>query len=487
MFNEEDYNRSSTEKEAQNEYRVYTASEKFIIGCLALSGVPVPDIEKETGMSRAYIYQQKEKVEAYAASLDEPKENAPAIELSNMFIKRAILILALYCRSPLEGIQCAFEHMFQMKVSIGYISGVINEAAERAQAFDDSVSLEGIHQGANDEIFQCGIPVLTGIDAESSYIYLLDEAGDRTGETWEIYLSDRKDHGLELSASLNDGAAGLKAGVLKVYPDINIQLDVFHASYEMGKEVSKVERKAYARIKDEYNLQNRLEGKRPQQKTIDKLEEATLKTEEAIRVYDIINILYAWLKELLGFSGYGPDDTTTLIGYILNEMEKAAADFPGLQKECEKIRKNLPSLLSYIHRLETRMRQSAMESGIPLEAYHIMYRQLSYSAESRQHQDMEYQLVIMLMDKYTEARCEFQKLLNETKKASSLVENLNGRIRKYMEVKRFIPKKFLVLLKVFFNTRRYKRSRCKERIGKSPLEILTNKTHPEFLETLGYC
>lgn len=36
------------------------------------------------------------------------------------------------------------------------------------------------------------------------------------------------------------------------------------------------------------------------------------------------------------------------------------------------------------------------------------------------------------------------------------------------------------------NTRKYHRSRVAERIGKSPLELLTGKEYPEFLEALGY-
>lgn len=185
MFHNEDYNKSETVTEAINETHAYKCSEKFKLGCQALASIPVIEISKASGMSREYIYQQKEKVEQYALSLDEAAENGKTIVLNKSFVVRVILILALYCRSPLEGIQRAIRDMFDIKVSIGYMSGVINTAAERAQAFDDNVRLEGIRQGANDEIFQGGTPVLTGIDAESSYIYLLEEAANRTAETWE--------------------------------------------------------------------------------------------------------------------------------------------------------------------------------------------------------------------------------------------------------------------------------------------------------------
>jgi len=486
MFSTNDYNIFESRNEDKNEKPSYENSEKFKAGCQAMAGIPVADISEKSGMSREYVYQQKEKVEIYAASLDEATKKGETIELNKEFIEKAILILALYCRSSLEGIQRALEDMLGIKRSIGYISGIINEAAERAQVFDDSIRLEGIRQGANDEIFQCGIPILTGIDAESSYIYLLEEATDRTSDTWETYLEDRKENGLELSTSINDGAAGLISGVSKAFPEADIQRDVFHAEFDLGKEVSKVERKAYAGIKEVNDLKNRLQGKRPQQKTIDKLEKAIPKAEEAVKAYDIIIILFTWLKELLGFSGYDYDETTALIRFVLDEMEKAAAGFTGLQKECEKIRKALPSLLSYINRLDNAFEQSAKMSGIPYEAFQFMYRQLRFGPLTQQFQDIEYLLVTLLMDKYDVARHEFQDLLNTIKKASSLVENLNGRIRDYIDIKRIIPTHFFVLLKVYFNTKRYKRSRCPYRIGKSPFELLTGMPQPSFLEALGY-
>jgi len=340
--------------------------------------------------------------------------------------------------------------------------------------------MKDIRQGANDEIFQGSTPILTGIDPQSSYIYLLEEAKDRTAETWEIYMQDRKDHGLNLDLTINDGAAGLISGITKVYDEVEVQRDVFHASYEMGKEVSKVERKTYSLIKQEYDIAKR---KKPKP---DKLKEIIPKVKEAVRICDNICILFSWLKELLGFSGYNIKDATNLVEFVLHEMEKEALDYPGLKKECEKIRKNLPSILSFINRLEKGMCRYAEDLDVPSEAFRMMYRQLSYSAQSKQCHDMEYKLALMLMQKYDQTREAFNKLLSETKKASSLVENLNGRIRSYIEIKRVIPAQFFVLLKVYFNTRSYRRSRCKERIGKSPLEILTGKAQPDFLEALGF-
>ena len=132
------------------------------------------------------------------------------------------------------------------------------------------------------------------------------------------------------------------------------------------------------------------------------------------------------------------------------------------------------------------MAESAKKIGVPVEGFQLMYRQLSCQPGSMENNNLLYAQVLMLGNEYTAVRDEFERLLQRTKKASSLVENLNGRIRVFIEVKRIIPSGFFVLLKVYFNTRRYKRSRCKERIGKSPLELLTGNHCPEFFEAIGY-
>lgn len=346
--------------------------------------------------------------------------------------------------------------------------------------------MDGIRHGANDEIFQGQTPILTGIDLDSTYTYMLEEMPDRTSDTWQIVMLDCKDRGLNLETSTNDGGTGLMSGIPKVFDNIEIQADTFHVMYEMGKVVSRIERNAIAQVNREYALEKGASRKKAKQKTVDEYEESISQTKSILNACDIINILYVWLKELLGFSGYNIKDTADLIEWVLSEMENVAAGHPGLLKECAKVRKNIPLLLSFITRLDKRIEIYAKDMGIPPDAFRIMYQQMSCSTESQQYQDLEYQLVLMLMHKYNTARVLFQKLLKETHKASSLVENLNGRIRTYIQMKRVIPTHFFVLIKVYFNLRKYRRSRCCERVGKSPLELLTGEPHPEFLEALGF-
>ena len=74
----------------------------------------------------------------------------------------------------------------------------------------------------------------------------------------------------------------------------------------------------------------------------------------------------------------------------------------------------------------------------------------------------------------------------ETVRASSLVENLNSRLRTYFFLRRHLGPDYLALLQFYLNHRRLERSDRPQRRGKTPAELLTGQSHPHGLELLGY-
>ena len=78
------------------------------------------------------------------------------------------------------------------------------------------------------------------------------------------------------------------------------------------------------------------------------------------------------------------------------------------------------------------------------------------------------------------------ELARRTVRASSIVENLNSRLRNYFFLRRHLGPDYLALLQFFLNHRRFLRSERPERIGKSPAELLTGEAHGHWLELLGY-
>jgi hypothetical protein len=58
-------------------------------------------------------------------------------------------------------------------------------------------------------------------------------------------------------------------------------------------------------------------------------------------------------------------------------------------------------------------------------------------------------------------------------RASSLVENVNSRLRNYFFLRRHLGPDYLELLRFYLNLRRFLRSEHAERAGKSPAELLS--------------
>ena len=79
-----------------------------------------------------------------------------------------------------------------------------------------------------------------------------------------------------------------------------------------------------------------------------------------------------------------------------------------------------------------------------------------------------------------------QELANKVVRASSVIENLNSRLRNYFFLRRKLGPDALALLQFFLNHRRFLRSEHPEPRRESPAELLTDQAHPHWLELLGY-
>jgi hypothetical protein len=77
-------------------------------------------------------------------------------------------------------------------------------AADIGDGINQAQDLSGIEVGLQDEIFQGNQPVLAGVDAQSTYCYLLQGVEHRDGDTWAWHLLDAMDYGARVSARFHD-------------------------------------------------------------------------------------------------------------------------------------------------------------------------------------------------------------------------------------------------------------------------------------------
>lgn len=440
---------------------------------------PVSHIAEELGISRQYSYTFRDKA---VSELENFSHSDSGIERN---VHRTIVSIAMHCQASLEGIQRCLQDIHGQKWSIGRIEKVLQCAAAKADEINRSISLENICKGANDEIFQGRFPIMVGVDLETTYAYLLSPSPDRTGETWQLQMEYCKDQGLDLAVSISDAGSGLLEGIADAFPKASIQIDLFHVLRDLGREVSKLENSACRELERLEDIRNRLAGPKPRRKTRQEYDERLLKVDDLLEQADTISILFEWIRELLGFTGYSIDEVTELCEWALSEMASVVPERKKLRKEIDKFRKRLPQTVGFLRQMHRNMEDCAHQTGLPVEAIRLAYRQRAFLVGSQEYTAIGKRLWRMLGDKILLLEKTLSGIISSTMRASSLVENLNSRIRPYINAKKRIGTWFFPLLQLYINTKKYRRSRKKERVGKSPLELLTGRPHPDFLNMLG--
>jgi hypothetical protein len=144
-------------------------------------------LAEREGVSRKFLHRQKKVAiealdEAFAAKADSSVLfNLP---VTKSWLNQLVLSLALICHSSYRGVTEILHDVVGVSVSLGTVHNLIQKAASQAMLINRLQDLGAIRVGLHDEIFQGDQPVLAGIDAASTYCYLLEGVEHRDGDTW---------------------------------------------------------------------------------------------------------------------------------------------------------------------------------------------------------------------------------------------------------------------------------------------------------------
>ncbi len=172
------------------------------IGIQVLSGSqPISHLAATHQVSRKFIYQQGDKAQR---SLDASFAPTPAddevlfhLPVTKNWLYQLILGLVLICHSSYRNVVELFRDLFDLPISIGTVHNRLEAAAATAAEINQGQALSSIKVGLLDEIFQADKPVLVGVDAVSTYCYLLQGVEHRDEDTWDYHLLDSMEQGFE--------------------------------------------------------------------------------------------------------------------------------------------------------------------------------------------------------------------------------------------------------------------------------------------------
>jgi hypothetical protein len=183
----------------------------------------ISDLSVRHGVSRKFVYQQRHKARValddafFSAASDD--EVLFEVKVTKTWLRQAVVALVLMCRGSYLGVMEFMRDLLGISISMGTIHAVLQSAAQRACVINREQDLSGIRVGLHDEIFQGTMPVLAGVDAASTYCYLLAVADHRDADTWGVHLLDASKQGLKPDYTIADAGQGLRAGQKAAWGD----------------------------------------------------------------------------------------------------------------------------------------------------------------------------------------------------------------------------------------------------------------------------
>jgi len=367
--------------------------------------------------------------------------------------------------------------------------------------------LSAIKAGALDEMFSQGNPVLAGVDLDSGFLFALEKRVSRSKEDWAAVLGDCQQQGMELEVVVKDAALGIAAGVRNVYPKAEQRDDCFHAHYAMGKQLRRLEAKAYGAITAEEVAQRAIEKSRLSKnathagrRSLDaKLGQARRRCRCILERHDTFADAVGRVREAMEVVDLESGTLRTP-----EQMERMILEAASVMKsmddeKCQKVGRYIanraPGLVLYAASLRGELRRvSARHGDERIRLACIALRLVAdlrggqrpwRRTEDHHHLLGAYGLLEQCSDRggAEEVLCVVEGLLRRRHRASSAIEGFNAALRPHLYVHTSATQGFLNLFRAYYNLRSRRWGRHK---GTSAYEGMSGHRVDDWLAVLGY-
>ncbi len=456
----------------------------------------VTAIANQHGVSRKFIYQQKDKtIEAVDQAFEEiiPGNDNVLFYLpvTKTWIAQLILCLMLYGRVSFRGIQQVLKDIFDYDISVGGIHNIANCAKSSAALINANQDLSSVKLVAHNEIFHHNKPILAGVDIHSLYCYLLSDEDQRDTDTWAIHLLDLQQQGFKPERVIGDDGNGLRSAHKMIFPDIPFDYDNFHLS-KLLMETRRYFRNCYKSsitslaIIESQMEKAKMKGSSSQYSRA--LGEARKHVKNMAHLSQTVDTLVSWIEhDVLNKTGPTLSVRKELYDFIVDEFTQLEKIHPHRIKAlCVTLKDKRDIALGFCDVLDEKFKTIAITHHCSLETIWDMCVLLRCELGGDAYGIRSLPLQDLLGDQYDDIEDAVIIALDSTERTSSMIENLNSRLRLCFDMRREIGHDYLDLLRFFLNHKPFPRSRKPHRLGKSPAEILFEKSHPHWLEMLGF-
>ncbi len=448
-------------------------------------------------VSRQTLYRWKVKgAQALQAALD--ISHVPAKRTTQ--VQEQVLTLLIEAHASYRAIQTCLLKLCGMRISLGSIVGIVQEAGRRAQRWLSQQQASTPRALALDEQYssQRGKAYLNVIDVHSGQVWATLPPVAVDGESWTLVWWYLHEQGLLCERSVSDGGRAIQEALSQLQRLERHQRDVWHVLHVASQVQGRCER-AWHQLQDRLPMIHRqaervaqgkkARGRAPSANVV----EHEKRIGQAKYVTEAIGYLSQELHSLLQVVVLSPDRQAGVLSSrerqqeleallaLLKELCEQAV--PTVQKEIRSLAKHLrlalPHLLLFAADLDEPQQQACERLGAG--AVHLI-------AWAWQRRDLLAPTTQQLVEGFDPAWQEAAQVLlhawERTVRASSAVENWHSIVRPHLAVHRTLSAGLLALLAVWHNHHVAPRGVHE---GLSPLQRTgTLQSETDWLVALGY-
>jgi hypothetical protein len=236
-----------------------TSTQRKKLALAALAGECVTHLAQDYGVSRKFVYQQKNiALAAIGEAFEDVKKPQDKrvlfeIKVTMEILEQLILSIVLCGRSSYRAAQRIIEDVFDHHISLGKIASITAQDAQKALTINDKQDLSIIKIACHDEYFHHNVPILVAVEPLSRYCFLLTQDVTYSEVAWINALKPLVKKGYAPDYVVADGGKPLRSGFRAIFPKTPCYYDVFHLRREFGRCIlfyRKEERQCRAGLKE---------------------------------------------------------------------------------------------------------------------------------------------------------------------------------------------------------------------------------------------
>jgi len=285
--------------------------------------------------------------------------------------------------------------------------------------------------------------VLAGVDAQSTYCYILTAERRRDADTWGVHLPNAAAQGLDPDYTIADAGQGLRAGQKAAWGDTPCHGDVFHIQHQcegLANTLSRLAQGATSRRKALQAKIGRAGQRDPDSELVVQLELARHTEARASCLARDIRTLTQWLRhDVLALAGPALATRRELFDFVVEELaSREPEDARRIRPVRVALQTQRDTLLAFAGVLDAKLAAIACAHTIsePLVREACMLHRLPTTSPAY-WQGWSW-LRARMGGKFHVLFDAVRRAMADTPRSSSLVETLNPRLRTYFTLRRHL-------------------------------------------------